>query len=592
MTAPQILTFGIIGCALVLFVWGRIRYDLVAVAALLLAVLTKVVPADDAFAGFGHPAVITVAAILILSRALRNSGAIERISELLQPFTKSTTLHVLGLTLAVAFCSAFMNNVGALAIFLPVALQSAYDTKRPAALLLMPIAFASLLGGLTTLIGTPPNIIISALRKDATGEPFAMFDFTPVGLTVMAVGLLFIALAGWRLIPLRQAEEPGERPLMRLDDYITEVQLPPNSSFVGRRLVDLETLVQDDASVVALTRRKDRLLAPSGFLRLQAGDILTIESDTEALKKLVDRAGLEIVGASGAGAGPLTSERVGVVEVVVTPGSRMEGRTARSLRLHTRYGVNLLAVSRQGEPINERLGQVRIHSGDVLLLQGEHEAMPEAFSVLGCLPLAERNLSIGGRERSFATPVIFAAAVLFLVAGIVPPHIAFVMAALGVVLVGDISLRDLYESIDWPIVVLLGSMIPVGEALQTTGGTQVIAGPLLALQDVVSPWVILALLMLVTMLLSDIINNAATAVLMGPLAIAVAQGLGHSIDPYLIAVAIGASSTFLTPIGHQSNLLVMGPGGYRFGDYWRMGLPLDLLIIAIAVPTIMLIWPL
>ena len=594
MMAEQFVLFAILAAALVCFVWGRLRYDLIAVLALLAAVVSGVVPASEAFMGFGHPAVVTVAAILILSRALRNSDVVGWVSAALEPVAGHPTRQLLALTALTAACSAFMNNVGALALLLPVALHGAIAAKRPNSQLLMPLSFASLLGGLITLIGTPPNIVIANFRAEVNGESFGMFDFAPVGLIVAVVGIAYIALVGWRLLP--QGGEPPKpdapKPLLDIDDYITEVRLPAKTAYVGKRIAELEALGQEDVSVVALVRGRDRILAPSGFLKLQADDILVLESDADALKSLTEKAGLTLVGAAGLSAENLRSERVGLVEAVIIPGSSMEGRTARSLRLHTRHGVNLLAVSRQGEPIQERLGQVRFMAGDVLLLQGEVEALPDSLAQLGCLPLAERGLELGRkRTGSVFTPILFVAAILLTTLGILPPQIAFVAAAVGVVLIGDLQPRELYESVDWPIVVLLGAMIPVGLALESTGGSATIAQPILLLGGHAPVWVILTLLMIMTMLLSDIINNAATAVLMAPIGITIAQGLGVNPDPFLMAVAIGASSTFLTPIGHQSNLLVMGPGGYRFSDYWRMGLPLDALIVAVSIPAILWFWP-
>lgn len=592
-TPDQLLLFAILAGALGLFAWGRLRFDLVALLALLAAVIGGLVPTESAFDGFGHPAVITVAAILVLTRALRTSALLGLISRLLGRLTTRPTLQMLALTATCGVCSAFMNNVGALALLLPVALELARSSGRSPSQLLMPLSFASLLGGLITLVGTPPNIVIANLRAEATGTSFAMFDFAPVGLTVAAVGIGFVALMGWRLLPERLAAQPSDRdrPLVEIEGYITEARVPAKSAFVGRRLLDLFAVSQGDISVVALVRRKDRILAPSGFLRLQSGDILILEADPQALRRLVETAGVELVGAGGIRAETLRSERVGLIEAVITPSSRLEGRTARSLRLHTRYGVNLLAVSRQGERIYERLGQVRFQPGDVLLLQGEREVMPEAFQNLGVLPLAERGLEIGRRSDNWRGLGIFAVAVGLVVFGLLPPHIAFTGAAVAVVLAGELQLRDIYESIDWPIVVLLGAMIPVGQALETSGGSMVIAQPILDLGESAPVWLILALLMAVTMLLSDVMNNAATAVLMAPIGIEIANGLGYSLDPFLMAVAVGASSTYLTPIGHQSNLLVMGPGGYRFGDYARMGLPLDLLILIVAVPVILAVWP-
>jgi di/tricarboxylate transporter len=592
MTNEQLLLFCLLGATLLLFAWGRLRYDIVAVVALLIAVAIGLVPAAAAFMGFGHPAVITVAAILILSRALRDSGIVKPMVRLLRPLRRRPSLQVLAISGLGAACSSFMNNVGALALFLPVALRSAYAARRPPSQLLMPLSFGTLLGGLITLIGTPPNIIISSFREGETGRAFAMFDFTPVGLGVAVAGVAFIALAGWRLLPLREQRVEQSKAVFDIEAYITEVRLPPESPFVGQRLVDLETVARGDIAVVALVRRKDRMLAPSAFLRLQANDILILETDTETLQKVVEDAQLDRLGTAELSTENLRSERVGLIEAVVTPGARMEGRTAGSLRLHTRFGINLLGVARQGARVSERLGRIRFRAGDVLLLQAEHEALPEALANLGCLPLAARDIALRRRPVSLAVPLVFGLAVLALVAGVLPPHIAFVGAVAGLVLLGKITPRELYEAVDWPVVVLLGAMIPIGAALETSGASAVVTGPILALQDHVPPWAILALVMIVTMLLSDVMNNAATAVIMAPIGLAIAQGLSVSMDPFLMAVAVGASSTYLTPIGHQSNLLVMGPGGYRFGDYWRMGLPLDLLIVAVAVPLILWVWPL
>ena len=591
ITFEQILLFAILAAALMGFAWGRFRYDLVAVAALIAGVLGGLVPADQAFSGFGHPAVITVAAILILSSALRDAGIVDLAVRLLKPLAHTQTRQVLALTGVTALSSAFMNNVGALALLLPVGLKSAYDAGRPPSQVLMPLAFGSLLGGLMTLIGTPPNIIIANFRAEAGGESFAMFDFAPVGLAVALAGVLFIGLGGWRLLPSRHQADDDIDSHFSIGDYITEVRLPEDSPYVGRRLVDLEALGQGDLSVVALERRKDRMLAPSAYLRLQAGDLLILEAGTAGLQRVVEEAQLDSLGTAELSAENLRSERVGVTEAVVAPGSRLEGRTARALRLHTRFGVNLLGVSRQGQQIIERLGLVRLQAGDVLLIQGERHTMPDTLSTLGCLPLAERDIRIAPSDGGPLVPAVFGLAVLATAFGLLAPQIAFVAAVGALVLLGRISLRGLYDSVDWPIVVLLGALIPLGGALETTGASTVIANPLLALGGEVPVWVVLTLLMVVTMLLSDVMNNAATAVLMAPIGITVAQGLGASLDPFLMAVAIGASSTYLTPIGHQSNLLVMGPGGYRFSDYWRLGLPLDVIIVAVAVPMILMVWP-
>ena len=591
MTSQQLMLFAILLGALVLFAWGRWRYDVIAVGALIAAVLLGIVPEGKAFDGFGHPAVITVAAVLVLSRSLRNSGLIDWVTRALNPATGRPTTHIMALSSLTSTCSAFMNNVGAMALVLPVALQSAHRAGRAASQILMPLSFASLLGGLVTLIGTPPNIIIASYRAEEMGSSFGMFDFTPVGLGVAVAGIVFVSLVGWRLLPTeRQGQTEGTKSLFQVEDYITEVRLPEDSPYVGRRLVDLETAAQGDIAIVALIRRKDRMLAPSGYLRLQAGDILLVEGDTNALERVVKQAGMVMVGEAELSADNLRSERVGMVEVVVTPGSRLEGRTARSLRLHTRYGLNLLGVARQGQPITERLGQVRFVAGDVLLLQGERESMPEAFQSLGCLPLAEQPAA-QAVTRAGPTVTLFALAVIVAVAGLVPIQISLMAAVLGLVVAGAMSPREVYESVDWPVVVLLGAMIPVGLALETTGATALIADLIVDHASHAGPGVILALTIMTTLILSNVMNNAATAVVMAPMGIGIAERIGASPDPFLMGVAVGASAAFLTPIGHQNNTLILGPGGYEFGDYWRLGLPLSILICVAAVPLIPAVFP-
>jgi di/tricarboxylate transporter len=594
MMAPapaQAIVFGVLALALVLFVWGRWRYDVVSLMALLVVTVTGIVPGAEAFAGFGHPAVVTVAAVLVVGRGLQNSGVVDNIARLLSVVADHLTLQVSILTALVATCSAFMNNVGALALFLPVAMRMARKNDLSPSLFLMPIAFGSLLGGLVTLIGTPPNIIIATFRAQTAPEPFRMFEFAPVGVGVAVAGILFITLIGWRLLPQRKGQASREE-MFRVEDYIAEVRVSEGSKTAGKTLRDLETGTDADVVVVGLVRGEHRLPAPSGFETLRAGDILIVEADSETLKALVDAAGLELVGGKDLGEEALKSDEVSVVEAVVVPDSLIEGRTARNLYLRSRYGLNLLAVARQGQRVRERLGGIRFRAGDVLLLQGGAEALPETLSTLGCLPLAERGLRLGQPRRVLLSTAIFGSALVGSATGVLPVQIAFVVAAVLMVVTGLLSLREAYDAIDWPVVVLLGAMIPVGLALETTGGATLIANGILQMAHQVPPTAVVAIVLVGAMSLSNVVNNAAAAVLMAPIAIGVARGLGTSADAFLMAVAVGASCAFLTPIGHQSNTLVLGPGGYRFGDYWRMGLPLSVVVTAVAIPLILWFWPL
>jgi di/tricarboxylate transporter len=578
--------------ALTLFAWGRWRYDVVALVALLTLVIAGIVPADTAFTGFGHPAVITVAAILVVSRGLQNSGLIDRVARWLSRAGDAPTAQVASTSGFIALCSGFMNNVGALALLMPATIRLAKRAGNPRSLLLMPLAFASLLGGMITVIGTPPNIIIATYRGTVTDEPFAMFDFAPVGIGIMLAGVAFLALVGWRLIP-RRPQADDDEDLFDIKEYLTELQVPEGSPIVDRRIGDLEELTEVPVAVVTLIRGDRRLPAPSFYERLRIGDVLVIEADTEGIEALVQEAKLEPAEAQELGELALDSEDVNLIEAVVTHGAPIEGRSAFDVRLRARYGMNLLAVAREGGRIRQRLGRVKLQAGDVLLLQSPGEGLSSTLSALGCLPLAQRELDLHQRTGILAAVLIFGAALLA-AAGlrILPIEVAVTLAALAMGFAGLVTLRQAYEAIDWSVLILLGAMIPVGAALETTGAAASLADWYLDLGGALPGWVMLTLLLVVAMLLSDVVNNAAAAVILAPIAVGTAAGLGVSADPFLMAVAVGASSAFLTPIGHQSNVLVMGPGGYRFSDYWRVGLPLEVVVVAVAVPLILIVWPL
>lgn len=591
MTLEQAMVIGAMLVALGFFLWGRIRYDIVAAATLLALVFVGVIDSEDAFSGFGHPAVATVALVLILTRGLETSGAVDRIARLLGRLATGPTRRLAAFTGLTAGFSGFMNNIGACALFMPVALQTAEKTGTPPSKLLMPISFASLLGGLVTLIGTPPNVIVAGFRGDAAGEPFGMFDFTPVGIVVALVGLVYVVLIGWRFLPVREQPKEAAGELFQIDDYIAEATVRPGGVLDAGAVNDLEALSAGEVSLVALLRKGETILAPTGVESLFAGDVLVLEGPRQSIQKVAEAAELDIMGPSGFTMDALSSGDVALMEAVVAPNSPMLNRTPRRLRLHQRYGVNLLAVARRGQSIADRIGSTRFEVGDVLLLQGDRNEAAETMAALGLLPLANRPEPLERHGHLGGALTAFGLAILATALGLVSVQIAFLGAVIGMLAFGSVTVRDLYESIDWPIIVLLGAMIPVGYALETTGATALLAAPLIALAETASVAVIIAALIVVTMVLSDLMNNAATAVVAAPVAIAVAEGLGLSIDPFLMAIAIGASSTYLTPIGHQSNLLVMGPGGYRFSDYWRMGLALDILIVATATPMILLAWP-
>ncbi len=593
MTGDQLAVFGILASTLVLFVWGRWRYDLVALAALLLLFIAGLIRADELFLGFSHPAVITVAAVLVISRGLLNAGVIDALSRHLSRVGTRPMPQVAALTAIVIVSSGFMNNVGALALLMPVAVWMSRRSGRSPSLLLMPMAFGSLVGGLITLIGTPPNIIIALFREE-TGKPaFGMFDFTPVGAGVALAGLLFIALIGWRLTPRREGQSPPEG-LFEIDGYITEVLIPEDSKFVGQTLFHLTSAMEKETetAVVDLVRGDRHVPAPSWYEIIQAGDILLVEATPEDLKTIVDDFGVKLAESKSHPKATLKSEDVRLLEAVIPAGSPLSGKTAADRHLRHNYGVNLLAIARRGQQLHRRLGQTQLVIGDILLLQGSDVSLQALLKDFKCFPLAERGLKIGRPSKVIQAVAIFTAAMLLATFNVLPVQVAFVAAAMAMVLTGLVPLKEIYESVDWPIIVLLGALFPLGHAVESTGGAGLIAEKLLILSGHLSSMGTLAVLLVGTMLLSNVVNNAAAAVLMAPIAITLADGMAVSADPLLMAVAVGASCAFLTPVGHQSNALVMAPGGYGFGDYWRLGLPLSIVVVVVAVPLILFFWPL
>ena len=613
MTAEQYMVFGLIAGTFGLFAWGRWRHDVVAAVALFsLAVADVILEAfigsgksnlieksSEALDGFGHPAVMTVAAVLIISRALRNSGVVDLLARYIMPLSKNQTLHIFSLSGVAGVLSAFMNNVGALALMLPVTLKTAVEQKRSPSILLMPLAFASILGGMVTMIGTPPNIIIASLRAELVegAEPFGLFSFAPVGGLVALGGLVFVVLIGWRLIPKDSHKKPGTESLFAINEYITEVRVDDGSKLIGMTVGETEKETGDRMTIFGFIRKDGKVVTPNMDNLVQAGNRYLLKADPVDLKGMLDEYHLRLTQEMRQRIDKLATEDTAFVEVVVTQNSPLEGRDRAYLRRRSSNTLVLMAVARQGKPIRKRLSNVRFRVGDVLLLQGPESAVEEQIARLNLLPLAEREVRVGVFSRVGASLLIFGGAITLGMLGILPTTLAFWGAVLIYVFAGILPLRDLYREIDWPVIVLLAAMIPVSKALQTTGSTDLIANFVNQYTDqsaggALPPWSILVLLMVVTMCLSDVINNAATALVMAPIGVGIAQQMNVSPDPFLMTVAVGASCAFLTPIGHQCNALILGPGGYRFGDYWRMGLPLEILIVAIGTPLILHFWPL
>lgn len=603
MTLEQGLIFVILVASMGLFIWGRWRHDVVALGALLACVIVGLVPEREAFAGFGHPAVITVACVLVLSHGLQRTGAVSRLAQRLLPSGAGVLLSIAALTGLGALLSAFMNNVGALALLMPIALQIAARLELPPGRVLMPLAFGTILGGMTTLIGTPPNLIVSSFRAQHGSGPFAMFDFSPVGVAVALAGVLFITLLGWRLVPKR---EVGNAASFDTGHYLTEARVKEGGKAQGKTLREIEQLLDEaDAQVVAMVRNKLRLTAPNPRRVLQADDVLVIEADPQELGEVLGQLDLLLEAEREAKEAEQKEDKEGetekkasndedraMQELLVKPDSSLIGRSASSTRLRSRYSINLLAISRQSHRSIKRLRSTLIQSGDVLLMQGSAEDIGEFASDYDCVPLAARAINIPDPRQANLALGIMLLAIAAAAFGLLSAAIAFACGVLAYMLLRLVPLRAVYESIDWPVIVLLGALIPVAGAMSATGAADLLARLLMENQAQGNAIITLTLLLVVTMTLSDFMNNAATAAVMCPIALSAASQLGVSPDSLLMAVAIGASCSFLTPIGHQNNTLILSPGGFRFGDYWRLGLPLEILVVLVSVPMLLWIWPL
>lgn len=615
MTTDQIIILGVLTATVAMFLWGRWRHDMVAVGALLACAATGLVSTAGAFQGFGHPAVITVACVLVLSRSLQNSGVVDALVRHIIPASAGSTMTIAALTGTAAVLSAVMNNVGALALLMPVGLQVAARRHIPPGRVLMPLAFGSILGGMTTMVGTPPNLIVSGFRAQNAMGSFTMFDFTPVGLAVAASGVLFVALIGWRLVPARkQSVTEG----FDTGAYLTETRVQDDSKAAGLTLREIEVALDGaGAQIVGLVRNDVHLTAPSQNWVVRRGDILVIEADADALADVLSNLGLKLEESKrpspkqnndqdceqkkdDKGENEMCAERdeqptatkeIVLTEFAVLPGSSLTGLSASDIMLRTRYGINLLALSRQGRRSTSRLRTIKFNAGDVLLMQGPPESLSEFAGNSGCVPLAERSLRIPSKRKAVISIIIMALAVSGAAFGLLPASISFAGGVLASMALRTVSLRAVYDAIDWPVIVLLGALIPVAGAMESTGMADMIARTML--ENVARGYAIggLIVILLVTMTLSDMMNNAATAAVMCPIAISTASQLGVNADPFLMAVAVGSSCAFLTPIGHQNNTLILGPGGFRFGDYWRLGLPLEILVATVAIPMLLIVWP-
>lgn len=589
MTFHQWLSIAMLAVMMALFLWGRFRYDVTAVISLLLAIAVGVVPVDQAFIGFSDDIVMIVGSALVLSAAVQRSGAVEIAMGWLAGRVQHVPTQLLALTAAVGFSSALVKNVGALAMLMPAAFQMARRTQTSPSVFLMPMAFASLLGGLMTLIGTSPNIIVSKVRMEMTGQPFRMFDYLPTGLALLLLGLVFLRFA-FRLLPAGRQPRRSLGETLNISGYVTQATITAGSEAVGDTIADFEERHGREVQVSGMMRG-DMQGAVSAGTHLMEGDVLILSGQPDALERAIARDSMELVGTKRTEGQKSARDEIGVVEAVVNTDAAMIGRTARRLQLRERFGINLIAVSRQGETLVRKLGDIVFQPGDVVVLQGSLAALPDQISQLGALPLAQRTIRLGSDRRMWLPLSILAAAMLATASGYVPVALGFFAAAALVVLTGALPVSAAYQAVEWPILIMLAALIPVSASLQATGASDVIASELAVIASELPPWGAVALILVAAMAVTPFLNNAATVLVMAPIAGVFAHDLGYRPEAFLIATAIGAGCDFLTPIGHQCNTLVLGPGGYKFGDYARLGAPLSLLVVLVGTPLILWFWP-
>ncbi len=584
----QVLLSATLIALLGLFIWGKVRYDALAIGALFVLVVLEIIPANDAFAGFAHPAVVTVALVLIISQGLKNSGLTGLVGKLIGTRTFTEFQFLVCLLFIAAILSSFINNIGALAILLPITLNICQKMEWHASKFLMPLAFACILGGMNTAIGTPPNIIISEYKATISSSGFNFFDFSYVGIVITLLSILFIALLGNKFILLRNTGSKIEH-LINLKGYLFEVSVNDGSSAIGMTLYKFKKQAGEDTEILGIVSENGSVKKVQNNMRIKSGQILVIKTPPDDIGNILDVFGFSIPKELHS----FDEDDLEEIEVMITPGSRLIGRKYDFFLKLAFEELNLLGLWRKGSRYRTRLTRETFKSGDVLLLgvrDLDEEDVSNKIKHLGLMPLRQRELqTIPSRSRLLKGLIFFSLSIFLVSFNYLSAAAAFLLCVLGFARIKIID-SNFYREIDWPIIVMLAAMIPIGTALQTTGLSDIIAISISEYASNLSLFWILFTILIVTMATTDIINNAATAVIMAPISTGIALELGYAVEPFLMVVAVGASCAFLTPIGHQCNTVVMGPGNYKFTDYWRLGLPMDILIILVSIPMILFVW--
>jgi di/tricarboxylate transporter len=570
----ELFLVGLLIVAVVLLATERLRADVVAMVVLCALVLLRILDPQQALSGFSNPATITVAAMFVLSAGLQASGLIHALADRLLKYGPSSPTMVMLMTgLAVAPFSAFINNTAAVAIFLPMVLRTCQARSISPSYLMMPLSFFAMLGGTCTMIGTSTNIIVSSVAAEHGQPAFGMFEFTRLGLIVLVAGGAYLMIVGPRILPERiKAESLTEG--FHLNRYLSEVLVLEGSPLIGHTVVEAGMGEKYDLEVLGHVRDKVMRNVMIGHGALQAGDILLIKAPAATLVQLGEKVGVSVRPEKNPSEVDLRSGDTVLLEAVVSTNSELEGRSLKGVDFRNNFGATALAIRRGGEDLIEKIGHIRLRLGDELLIQAPRQNLPKLRSQRAFLILQELDIPTLNVRKAMVAAVIIAAVVVVAAMGIYPIVSSAVVGAVLMVVTGCLPVRRVYKEIDWVVIVLLGGLIPLGLALETTGAASHVADAILRFGGEMGPHFALGVFVLLTTLLTGTMSNNATAALLAPLAIQIAAVLGVDPRPFLIGLTFAASAAFYTPIGYQTNLLVYGPGGYKFADYFRVGAPL------------------
>jgi di/tricarboxylate transporter len=591
MTFEIALVLGLIAVAVVLFATEKLRPDIIALMVLLTLIITGLLSSGDAFAGFASPAVITVWAVFIVSEALFKTGVADFLGEKIIKLAGNSEVRLIVVIMLICgVMSSFMNNIGAAAILLPAVAGASRKSGVPLSRLLIPLSFSSLMGGNMTLIGTPPNILAASILSDRGLPSFSFFDFAPTGILVFAAGILYMALIGRHLLPVRRTAE--EQQTNRLREYVSEIRILSQSTLVGKDLEQSRLGADYDLTVIGILREGEGRLTVHRDTRLAANDLLIVEGSAKNIVLACEKLGMELEAKRVMDFEDLEGDEVHMVEAVIAPKSRFAGRSLKEMRFRDKFGFTALAIWRHGDVITRRLSDVRLRFGDALLLQGPRYRLPtlqesDEFLVLEPLMLEQRRLG-----KSMVALGIMGLVLLLTTAFGFHISTSMVIGAVLTVLTGCLSMDEAYRAIEWRSVFLIAGMLSLGVAMDQTGTARYLANGIVEIVGPLGPLAVLAGLYILASLITEPMSNAAATVLIVPIAIDVALGLGANPQPFVLGTVIGASTSFLTPIGHQANVLVFGPGGYKFTDFTRVGGLLNIVIFAVTMIFLPMIWPL